>query len=207
MRKCLFLFVCVFINLDLGAQMNDDTAPVRLNSFNVVKSENGNKLNWSVVCLLEFASFQVEGSADATNYYSITSFKADKLRCKQPFEFEDENTAGKVFYRIKVADLDGRVYISKIVTVLAKWMDFEINSLIPTIVQSRASISISSAAAGRIKVGVYNLQGLLMRESSWNIHNGNNELQLDFSSLADGSYLLMATNSEGQFRKIRFVKH
>jgi hypothetical protein len=67
------------------------------------------------------------------------------LRCRQPFSYEDKTANGKVLYRLKVGDLDGREYVSKITVFISKAKGFQIASLTPTLINKEAKVTITSA--------------------------------------------------------------
>lgn len=203
----LLLIICISLfTLPAKAQLGDSSIPVRLKSFDAVKTGNSNKLNWAVVCFLEYANFEVQRSSDGVNYITINSFQADRLRCLQPFDYEDRNVGGKVYYRIKVGDLDGRFYTSKITVVIGKARGFEIASMIPTLVGSNATATISSAANDKAEIRINTLVGVAMYKKSLALVKGNNTIPLALSALPSGNYVLSLVNTEGQLKTIRFIK-
>lgn len=207
MKKYLLLIIAITWINSLNAQnIADSIVPVRLKSFEASKTANSNKLNWAVACFLNFAKFNVERSYDGINYTTINSFEADQLRCRQPFTYEDKTANGKVFYRIKVGDLDGRVYTSKITVLIGKSKGFDIASMAPTLVRSSAIVTISSASSDNAVVSITNQQGSTILKKLYALIKGNNYISLELASLATGSYILTSINSEGELKTVRFIK-
>ena len=205
--KLIVLLVCISsFSISVKAQSGDSSIPVRLKSFDAVRADNANKLNWIVTCFLEYANFEIQRSSDGIHYNPINSFQADRLRCRQPFNYEDRGVNGKVFYRIRVGDLDGRFYTSKITVVIGKLKGYEIASMVPTLVSSNATITISSADYDKVNLRVTNLQGITMYRKSLSLVKGNNNIRIDLSALPKGNYVLSSVNSEEQLKTIRFVK-
>lgn len=199
----LFLLDAVIANSQI---ITEDGAPVRVKSFDASQSVNTTNLHWSVVCFLQYAKFLVERSNDGITYTTINTFQADRLRCKQPFDFEDRTANDKVYYRLKVGDLDGNFSTSKVVAVFGKSKGFDITAMTPTVVTSGAQISISSASADKASIFITGMQGILVLNKSISLAKGSNTISLDLSSLSKGSFVLSSYNSEGGVKTIRFIK-
>ncbi len=188
------------------AQSTEDSVPVRLKTFTSAKINNANKLFWSVACFLEYAKFEIQRSYDAVQYTTIDISTADKLRCLEPFEYEDKNASGKVFYRILVGDLDGKVFNSKVTVVYGDVKGFDINSISPSLISSLTTINISSASADNVIAQVINMQGIMVFKKSFLLNQGSNDIPFNFSSLAKGNYFFTCKNSSGISKTQRFIK-
>lgn len=180
--------------------------PVRLSAFDARKSGNDARLEWKVVCFLQYARFEIERSYNAINYISIRSFEADQARCGQPFDFTDANVTGKVFYRIKVGDRDGRVYQSKTVTISAKMTGFEINSIIPSVFSATGVLSISSATECNAAIRIFNFQGVMVSRFSVKLNPGVTQIPVHAETFAGGNYILSITDNSSDIKTIRFAK-
>lgn len=183
-----------------------DSLPVRLSTLEASSNGNTARLEWQVVCNLLFAKFEIQRSSNGIDYSTINSFEADQVRCRQPFDFTDANVSGRVYYRIKVGDLDGRFAVSKTVVISGKRNGFEINSLTPSLVQTNAVLSISSASADKAEITIKSFQGVIVKKMSVSLTKGTTELLLNISSLAKGNYILTATNKSLELKTIRFTK-
>lgn len=206
MKKSLVLFSLMFSTIAFSQTVPADSVPIRVKSFEASQSANATKLNWSVVCFLQYAKFIVERSNDGINYTTINTFQADQLRCKQPFDFEDKSSSGKYFYRLKVGDLDGNFSTSKVVAVFGKSKGFDITAMAPTVVTSTAQLSISSASADKVMIYITSVQGVAILNKSFSIVKGNNTISLNLASLPNGTFVLSSHNSEGELKTIRFTK-
>ena len=204
--KKLTLLLLVFASMFAKGQSVADTFTVRLKTFEGYKSDNKNKLHWTVSCYLSYANFELQRSFDGQNYSIIHTFQSDRLRCKQPFEYEDVASTGKIFYRVRVGDLDGHFYTSKIILVTGKTTGFDIAAFFPTFVSTNATINIVSSSDNTVKFTIYNLQGLSVIQKSISLNKGNNEIILNCSKLSKGEYILTTQNSEGELKSIRFMK-
>lgn len=148
------LLLLLTITLTCSIAAHSQTSPtdsvlVRLSTLNAKTIGNNARLNWKVVCFLQYAKFEIQRSANGINYTTINTFEAHQLRCRQPFDFTDANISGLVYYRIKVGDLDGRFSTSKTVAISGKINGFEINRFTPSLIKTTSTQSISSATADK----------------------------------------------------------
>ncbi len=201
----LFLFFTISVS-NTRAQSYTDSVPVRLTTFEAGKINNANKLYWSVVCFLQYARFEIQRSYDAVHYITINISTANQLRCREPFDYEDKTASGKVFYRILVGDLDGRVFTSKITVVYGEINGFDITAITPALITSQATISISSASVDNAVAQVVNLQGITVFKKSIPLNKGSNDLLFNFSALPEGTYFFTCYNSAGLLKSRRFIK-
>jgi len=206
MKKPLLLFIMSVWMFSVNAQNYTDSIPIRLKSFEASRMTNSNKLDWSVICFLNYAKFDIQRSSDGINFTTINSFQADQFRCRQPFTYQDKTANGKTFYRIKVGNLDGKEYVSKITVLIGKATGFDIASMAPTLVTSAAILTITSADNDAATITIANLQGAPVMKKLIKLSKGNNEIRLDLSTLSFGNYVLSCLNSDGELKTIRMIK-
>ena len=207
MKKNILTSAFVLLSVFLMAQdFSIDSVPVRLRYLQASSLNNGNRLQWSVVCLLDFASFDIQRSTDGIRYTSIGKFQADKLRCKTPFEYEDKTASGKIFYRINVGDQDERYYTSKTVLVYGKEKGFDITSITPTLVTSSTVIAVSSSTNDQVELFIRDQNGNLVSRKNYVLQSGNNDLTINTISLSKGNYFIILLNKSGEKKLARFIK-
>ncbi len=208
MKFLLSLFLLLAVAFSGYSQSDSTTIPVRLSYFEAGTGTGSTTLRWKTVCFLEFANFEIQKSTDGNSYKLINSFTADKLRCQQPFDFTDNTTgpATRIFYRINVKDIDGKAYQSKIVSVFTAGKGFAINSFSPTIINSNATISISSAANEIIQLSVINFQGIVSKKQTIAVSKGAGTYQVSMNGLPAGKYLAVFQTQQGARNSIRFIK-
>jgi len=127
MKKALAIAILIIGCHAASAQSDSSYYTIRLSSFDVSVTNNVTKLHWKTICFLQYANFQIQKSANGTDYNTISSFTADRLRCQQPFDFTDSSSAnqGNIFYRINVGNIDGTFYNSAVRRVYLKEKGFE----------------------------------------------------------------------------------
>lgn len=183
-----------------------DSVPVRVSYFNVEQGVNSVSLNWKVICYLGFADFEVQRSSNGVDYTTINNFTADKIRCLSPFSINDQTSAGRVFYRLKVGDKDGNFSTSKVLVAFGKEKSFEINSVTPSVINNNALLSISSAENDKVDISIVSMQGNTVKRLQTNLSKGLTDIRLDVSGLTKGVYFIRATNSFSNLRTRRIVK-
>ena len=205
-----FLFYVILslaISFKATAQNSDTVSnPVRVSYFNAAQNNNKTRLNWKVICYLNYANFEIQRSSNGVDYVTINSFTADKIRCQSPFDFEDAVTFPHTYYRLKVGDRDGNFSTSKIVRTFGREYSFSINGIIPNLVTSNTLLRISSATPDNSEIAITNLQGMLVKRFKLTLVKGLTELKLNMSDLAKGSYILTVYNSSLERRTARFFK-
>lgn len=206
MKLALFICLLILCNTAISQSASIDSVPVRLSTLEARTIGSDARVDWKVVCLLDFAKFEVQRSPDGINYTTINRFEADRLRCREPFAFTDVNINGRAFYRIRVGDLDGRIYSSKTVSVIGKEKGFEINSLIPSIVSSNALINISSANIDNAEILITDFNGTAVERIAVKLNKGVTEFTINTASLAAGNYILVLKNRNSDTKTIRFTK-
>jgi hypothetical protein len=190
------------------AQTSTDI-PVRISAFEAAQAYQSNKLYWTTTCFLEYAHFEIQRSYDGTDYRTINTFQADRLRCQQPFVFSDSASnqlAGKIYYRLKVGDRDGKVYSSKIVAVFTTGSGIAINSFTPTLVTNSASISLSSSETLPAGITVVNTYGTTVYSKPLSLQKGINKIELETQRLPRGKYWMILHTAKYGDKTVPFVK-
>jgi hypothetical protein len=210
MKKFYFLFSALFIyTLAANAQTNNDftTFPISLKYFQAKKSIQGNQLQWLAPCITTEATFEIQHSADGRNFLTIETITADQLRCTQPFDYFDLlRNEGTQYYRIKMIALSNVSINSFVVAVFNGSKGFELNAMLPSVVQSSASLNVSSAINDMLQLYVTDFTGKRHLILNKQVVSGNNRITLDFSVLPKGQYILNAINNDKDIKKIKFIK-
>jgi hypothetical protein len=205
--KLLLFAIALSCSIAVKSQTTQtDAAPVQLTSLQASFNGSTARLDWKVFCSLQYAKFEIQRSSNGVDYATINIFEADRLRCAQPFEFTDASVNGKVYYRIKVGDVEGRFAVSKMIVVYGKLNGFEINSITPSIVSNNATISISSPIIDKAEIAILNFQGTVIKRMSINLIKGTTELPIELYNLAKGNYILSITNKALEKKTTQFSK-
>lgn len=207
--KKIFSFIILFIIYNgISAQSDSNDLPVRLSSFDVGVNKNIAKLHWSTICYLQYANFQIQKSADGKIFTTINTFTADKLRCRQPFDFSDSSftNLGNVFYRINVGNIDGEFFSSAIRTVYLKEDGFNLISVYPAMVNSTLNFSLSDNRNESFWVSIINELGAFVKQHQFQAVNGITKYIINADNLPTGVYWLQVSNRKGNSKTAKFFK-
>jgi Secretion system C-terminal sorting domain len=173
------------------------------------KQGSTNLLDWKVSCTSSSSvDITLERSADNRNFAPLQTQNATAARCDQNFTYVDASpVAGINYYRVKLVTPQGSVRYTSIVALLSATKGFELISLAPNPVKDMATLSISSAKAGKIDMSVLDFSGKMLSKESITVIAGNNPIAINFASLAAGTYTIVARNAEGELKTTRFVKY
>lgn len=185
-----------------------DSILVRIRSLDLIQTATANNLNWTVACSTEYAVFDIQRSTDAIHYTTIQKMTADKVRCRDPFEYADKTVpaVGRVFYRLQAEGTDGKLYSSRIVAAFAGNPDFAITSMFPTTVRDNAIVTIAASSDMRVQLTVNGPGGQLYQKQVLTLLKGNNDVHLYLASLEPGYFTVAVMNPQGARKLMRFVK-
>ena len=182
--------------------------PIAIEFFKGAKQANGNLLDWKVTCTsASTVTLTLERSATGNNFKAINTQTETAARCLQGFNYTDATPlAGANYYRLKISTPDGAFRHSNIVVILNKDRGFELISLAPNPVKDVATLSLTSAKAGRIELTIADIAGKILTKKSVEVIAGNNPIMMNFANIGAGTYVIMAVNADGETKTTRFVK-
>lgn len=205
----LALFLLMAFGVFAQANTEPSVFPISLKYFEAKKNSqlNQNQLQWLAPCITSEATFEIQYSTDSRNFSTIHSITADQFRCTQPFIFLDaQQTQGNSYYRIKMTAGANQSINSFVVSVISKNNSFEINALLPSVVQANTILSISSPKNDAVQIMVVDVTGKKVLQVQQAILGGSNSIQFNFSKLSKGQYILSVTNRERIVKQVQFIK-
>ncbi len=171
-----------------------------------VRSGSGTVLKWDVTELTAAVSrFEILRSSDGRNFTAIGTTPVQGNLAYYSFA-DNSLLPGVNYYRIKMIDNNGRFKYSVIVTVINKESGMLLTALLPTIVNSQAALFISSATNASIQLNITDMQGRVVKRINSALFAGSNEVNLDCSNLAAGTYQVIGFGQGEKTNMIRFVK-
>jgi len=182
--------------------------PVTIEYFKGAKQNAVHTLEWKINCSDEAGpGFIVERSADGKRFIYLDTFSTTALRCQQPFNYTDHDPLpGKNYYRLVVTTNIGKVIYSNIILLLNGATGFEIGGMQPSVVTGIAVLNISTTRKIKMTIVVTDIFGRQLQNKAYALTEGNNPLQMNFSTLAAGVYQLTGYTDDGSAACIRFIK-
>lgn len=182
--------------------------PITLNYFAGIKHPHTNVLNWKLNCNGSPATIILERRNVTGNFSAIYSISTDAFRCQQPFEYTDAvPLAGMNYYRLKMIAPDGRIIYSSIVALMNNSNGPEIINIVPNpVINGSFKLNISSSEATGIEIVITDLLGRQVNKQQVQVITGLNDININVSYLASGTYFIKASTDKDKVRILRFVK-
>ena len=182
--------------------------PITIEYLNGIKQNNSNVLSWKVNCTSSAtAILSIERSKDGNIFNEVNNITATGLRCLQPFDYTDNSPlAGNNYYRLKMIDENGKTTYSNKIVLINKEKGFDITTLMPTIVISKALINASAAQKMQLNIVVTDFSGRQVQQNKYNLVAGSNQIEMNFTTLPVGAYQLSAFSADGLLKTIKFIK-
>ncbi len=186
-----------------------DVFPIELTSFSVKNESCVSVFNWSSASETDFKHYELQASPNKTDFYTIAVIdgKGSPFESSN-YEYEDRqssNLDGKMFYRLKLVDLDGSFSHSKIILLDTKnctW-NYEI-SIAPNPVEVGNQLNISIKTEffdNDIQIRVLNTLGQeVLFERLVEINSPNSTIPLETNRLSAGTYFLQISEVNSSLR-------
>lgn len=188
-----------FLDNDLGQCI---ALPITLNNFTATSEKNNVKLNWTTGYEAGNNYFSVERAVNDGQFISIGITKAQNLMSGSAYSFDDKNIVnGRLSYRLKQVNADGRFVFSKIVSVVIENVEWRIY---PTVVSNQLIVISPASDNMKIKTSIYNMQG--QKVASDKVIN-DNIITFSVEKLSRGVYILDITTQNNEKKILRFIKN
>jgi hypothetical protein len=184
--------------------------PVTL-TFNGSKSGNGNVLSWTSSSESNNKGFYLERSADGTSFSSI-AFVATKAEngnstSSLNYSFVDGKPfSGTNYYRLMQIDRDGKTSYSTIVILKGEKTGLAIAALYPNPARNEMKLSVVTLINRNVTISITDVSGKEVKRMNYAIVAGDNNINLNVSSLAAGTYYLRLTSGT-ETKTTRFIKN
>lgn len=160
-------------------------------------------LNWSTSSEQNSKNFEIEKSADGTNYYKIGSVAAAGNSLSQKnYSFTDQKLSPVNYYRLKMNDIDGRNRLSHVVVIRynqATQNIWVVNNPFNNYIDLRFA-----KPGAEVKLQLINVTGVIVSEKIIASPSGQIRWNLQ-SNLGKGSYVIRAI-ADGQLFTSKVVK-
>ena len=196
---------------DFASVQFNSPFPIELVDFTAERRKNTVECNWITASEINNNYFIVERSRDTKNVEDVGRIDgAGNSTSNKYYAFKDESPMdGLSYYRLKQIDYDGRMSFSHWVPVsFLKKMNQLL--LYPNPAKTGLSCDFLTAENGEATIGIYDLAGKIIFSEKKIIVAGQNKIELNISSLADGFYFVGMSENNSDLRqlesKARFMK-
>lgn len=179
--------------------------PLQLGGFSAQKGTGKVSLNWSTIMEVNTSHFEVEQSNDGSTWKTISVVAAKgNSNSAQKYAADDiANYSSKVYYRLKMVDIDGTFQYSPIavVTFGGKGKIFAY----PNPATSFTMVSSDKAITENVTVSIFNTTGVLVKQQV--ITNPGNNFRVGLEDLKQGTYLLKINQGAELLEVIKIQKN
>jgi hypothetical protein len=196
-----------FSPFTLATDVADIPLPIKLLSFDATKLNSEKALvNWELSEFpLQGSRFEVQRANDGRSFVSIGNINGDGA--SKLYNYIDNGLQNGInYYRLKMIDEDNKITYSKTVAILNGLKSLLLTSLIPTIVNHSATLTISSSKKQKLDLVITDMYGRIIQKQNYSIVEGNTNIQISTASLAAGMYQVFGTSTQGRTNMIKFVK-
>lgn len=192
---------CKIDAIKVSNTWSDATLPLRLLSISVLNNNGYAKLTWETCNEVNVKNFEIERSADARNFSTITSVAAKNGNCNNSYEYADtKSLTGTAYYRIKTVDNDGAQTYSAIVSIGGK-SPVSINVFPNPAVNSMV---LSHPQAGENAFAqIIDMSGKMLLQQK--LQEGAVQTSVDVSKLSRGHYTIVYSNANDK-QSLHFIK-
>jgi hypothetical protein len=176
--------------------------PVSLVQFKGSKQGNVNRLEWVTVNEVNSKGFHVQRSSNGVNFSSIgfvASQQGGNSSSQQSYQFIDEQPLrGNNYYRLQQVDRDGSTSVSNVVLLRGDEVrEIQIVGVYPNPTKGELTVQIQSPKAERVSVVLMDISGKQVVQQNHVLVQGSNQLKLNMSGVAQGSYLVKVICANG----------
>jgi hypothetical protein len=161
--------------------------PVTLSSFDAKTNGCSVELSWTAETETNFSDYEVQYSTDGSSFQTIGTVVPSDIK---NYSYQHANPAqGKIYYRLRMVDLDGSFEYSKVIALNLNCNRAEV-VVYPNPVTDKVNINITNAQSETI-ANLYDNTGKLV--FTGNMTNGTNSI--DMTKFTSGMYLLVLKNN------------
>jgi hypothetical protein len=184
--------------------------PVTLLSFNAILQQTDILLRWKVTDAVNFSHFEIERGTNGTNFISSGSRQPLTGPGDHQYEFTDPGATStypagsKIYYRLKMVDLDGKYSYSKIVQVSPGKGNGAFANLQSNPFTNKISIGFDMKESGVVNLRLSDMSGKIISNKQLLIDKGFSTQSIEnLENLGRGMYSLqLQSGSEVMMVKV-----
>ena len=182
-----------------SANCVDISLPVNLLSFTATVNSCTVELNWKSADESNFNNYELQCSSNGLNFNTIATIPVNTSNPNYSYQHMSP-PAGKLYYRLKMVNIDGKIEYSKIISTNFSCVANRI-AVYPNPVTDLLNINISNSENLVTTVKLFDSNGQLMYSAK--MLNGSNKINM--AKFAKGIYMLSISNAS-QKQNIKILK-
>ena len=185
--------------------------PVKLTAFTARAIHKDVQVSWSAASAVNFSHFEVERSANGSIFHPAGRINSRSSN-NSNYSFTDAGIMnittpnGILYYRLKMADIDGKVAYSKIVAVFMHEKKTGLVSAYPAPFTNKVWVKVGLISGEQVGLSVTDLGGRVIQSMQLLLPAGESTVGIDeLGGLPKGTYLLRVTIA-GKTTTIKLIK-
>ena len=175
--------------------------PVKLSSFNAKVNSCNVSLDWVAETESQLKNYEVEFSTDGRRFQSLATVSTQGAGSNKKYTYQHMNPMqGRIFYRLKMTDMDGRTEYSKIIALNLDCNQSKV-LVYPNPVTDLLQVNITNVQFNSTTASLFDSNGKLIYYAS--MISGTNEI--DMSKFIRGVYVLQLKNNQG-IENLKIIK-
>jgi hypothetical protein len=198
-------------NNGLGATKSDaNILPISLARFSAGLNNKNVRLSWSTVSELNSNYFEIEKSINGKDFSSIGRVKTKAVNGSSTqqleYTFEDSRPGtGKVYYRLKQVDLDGKYSISTVSVVSVPMIKGFTVSNLGNPVRNSINLLVNAVSQRVLTVQLIGANGAISFSKQFPVQAGSTTINIPVDNLTTGSINVVVKDNQDQ-QVLRLVK-
>jgi ELWxxDGT repeat protein len=184
--------------------------PVTLLNFTATLQANAVQLNWTTSSEINSGYFVIQRSPDGIHFNDIGQEAASDNSLKEKkYGYNDDGAyqagSDKLFYRLRIEDLDGKYKYSNVIIVKLKGGLTELK-VYPNPVHNQLGILFNTNSAGSVGLVITDINGKRLYHQIINGGISSGLQNIDVSTFENGTYFIQLITNGGDSKTIKFVK-
>ncbi|CAN5242028.1 hypothetical protein BH09BAC2_BH09BAC2_22470 [soil metagenome] len=171
--------------------------PVTLINFTAIKNDNNVVLHWYATREKNFKNYEVQRSNNGIDFYNIGVVDAKNLG-NYYFKDADLPNINKVYYRLRLVDIDGHFDFSSIASVKLN-NNFSNAVIYPNPASGQINIQLPEVLEEQTLINVFDAIGNKVK--TLNAAKGESNINVSVSNLSAGRYFINFSNHLQIFKK------
>ena len=187
-----------------GANCFDIALPLKLSSFGARVNNCNVNLNWVSESETDFKNYKIESSTDGQNFKAIATISPlqNNISSVQQYSYQDKSPQqGKVYYRLKMINIDGSFGYSNTVVMN---LDCNKSSVVvyPNPVSDMLNVNVTNSDDNATTANLFDPDGRMAYTKK--LMSGTN--LIDMKKFPKGLYLLELHTNKGETQHFKIIK-
>ena len=183
------------------------TLPAHFVQFNTQHRNNANIVTWFTDKEIDVDSYEIQRSADGSNFTKIGSVAANNIQGSNQYSFKDEQPIkGWNYYKVVIIDKNGSKHASTVMSVHINEGKLSLSKVIAPS-SSQVIAELQNNEVQTVHLQLFNNLGMLITTATRKLEAGSTSVYLQTPALNSGVYHIKLTSARGESMVKSFIKN